>query len=303
LSERPQSPPRHLVIRPFPSTAQARRSPSPRRPPSPGHRRRVSCGGATYSVSGITAMSVTGLSAASGYAGDSVTITGTSSPARPQSPSPASLRRPSPSTPPRRSPRPSNGRRDRRGHVTGPAGTVSGPSFRVLPSVVLNEVAAAGPPGTTTSSSCAAKVAGNLGGIALVEDRPRPTPTGLCSRDVALPGGRAGDLVVIHLNSPPATTETSAKTDCTDPACSAGAWDVVASGTIAFGDTVLEVQASSGQPIDAVPFVSTAVSPVPATFTTSYQGLGLGLWTTACSARVRAGRSTGARWEPTLRLA
>jgi hypothetical protein len=166
--------------------------------------------------------------------------------------------------------------------VTGPAGTVNGPSFDVLPPVVLNEVAA-DVTGNDDVVELRAAVAGSLGGVELVQDPTVADPDGTVLATLPAITVAAGDLVVVHLNAPAGVTdETSNMTSCTDPACSAGAWDVGASGTIPFGDLVLELQVG-GEPLDAVPFFAPAVTPVPATFTASYQALGSALWVTACS--------------------
>lgn len=54
----------------------------------------------------------------------------------------------------------------------------------------------------------------------------------------------AGDLVVVHLGATAATTETASKTDCSDPSCYAGAWDVKGgSSGITYSGRVLVVRA------------------------------------------------------------
>lgn len=91
----------------------------------------------------------------------------------------------------------------------------------------------------------------------------------------------AGDLVVVHL-SPAAgvVTETSAKGDCTDPACYSGAWDV-AGEAVSISDTtrILTVLSPLGVITDAVPFTDGSTAGTGGSYLSDLEQLQLlGLW-------------------------
>jgi hypothetical protein len=77
-----------------------------------------------------------------------------------------------------------------------------------------------------------------------------------------------GDLIVVHL-SPAAgvSNESASKSDCSDAACYAGAWDVRGGSSGAtFSNRVIVVKAADGTVLDAVPFVKTSLTSPPSAF-------------------------------------
>lgn len=83
-----------------------------------------------------------------------------------------------------------------------------------------------------------------------------------------------GDLIVVHLGTTTVTTELTAKTDCTDAACYAGAWDVAGSTTgLTYSNRVLRLIKPDASIADAVPFLSSLTANSPMTFPTELQGI------------------------------
>jgi hypothetical protein len=123
--------------------------------------------------------------------------------------------------------------------------------FAPVAHLLLNEVA----PAITSSKDLAelrATTGGSVAGMTLQQDVVSPAILAtLPATTVA-----TGDLIVVHLNPDAGLiSETTSKTDCFDPACYAGAWDVAGGTTgIAHSDHALTVNAASSNLNDAVPF-------------------------------------------------
>src|SRR5205085_11392045 len=93
---------------------------------------------------------------------------------------------------------------------------------------------------------------GSLDGVQL---RDLASDTGLATLpDITV---ATNDLVVVHLAADGATSETTGKTACSDAACYARAWDIRGGTQIDYSqNVVLLANRKSGNPEDAVPFVS-----------------------------------------------
>ncbi|HEY3496205.1 MAG TPA: hypothetical protein VGK73_16010 [Polyangiaceae bacterium] len=120
--------------------------------------------------------------------------------------------------------------------------------------------------------------AGNLGGIRVEQTLTNTTLLATLPSVTV----EAGDLVVVHLNPlGGVSSETTAKDQCTGPACYDAAWDVRGQDTgLVHGNRVIAVRAN-GAYQDAVPFVATGGTQ-PAAFLTALEAIqDAGQWTPA----------------------
>jgi hypothetical protein len=88
--------------------------------------------------------------------------------------------------------------------------------------------------------------AGSVAGVELVQD-PGAGGSGIVVASLPPVNVAAGDLIVIHFAPTTQIDETLSKTQCTDPACYAGAWDVRgAAAGLLYSNRVLALRAPVG---------------------------------------------------------
>lgn len=122
--------------------------------------------------------------------------------------------------------------------------------------------------------------AGSIAGIELVQD-PGPGGAGTVLASLPPVNVATGDLIVIHFAPTGQSDETLTKTQCTDPACYAGAWDVRgAAAGLLYSNRVLALRAPVGGALrDGVAAVRTDLANPTTAFPTNLQFLqGAGQW-------------------------
>lgn len=90
-----------------------------------------------------------------------------------------------------------------------------------------------------------------------------------------------GDRILVHLGAAgsPWSTESTGPSQCSDPACVAGAWDVKGGSGLAFSQRVLLLRRADDVVIDAVPFVRPGEASPPPSFPTAVQDIqAQGFW-------------------------
>jgi len=130
-------------------------------------------------------------------------------------------------------------------------------SFSSVGTLQLNEIN----PNITSSLDLVELLAvtpGSISGITLEQDIASKTVLATMPNITVA----KGDLVVVHLGSTAATSETSTQADCTDTSCYSGAWDVKGGTTgITYSGRVLVVRSPSNGPIQDTAAFYTATPP------------------------------------------
>lgn len=122
--------------------------------------------------------------------------------------------------------------------------------------------------------------AGSIAGIELVQD-PGPGGAGTVMASLPPVTVAAGDLIVIHFAPTGQIDETVSKTQCTDPACHVGAWDVRgAAAGLLYSNRVLALRAPTGGTLlDGIAAVRSDLANPTTAFPTNLQFLqGAGQW-------------------------